>query len=155
MVAEHLYRQGCRKLLYLNPGHWTGMQSDSRGISFRRQGEQMGMQVKEYCATWEEHKRLDYHKTILEVLEKNPDADGISAMEMRWLFRRFRSATERELIYRDKSGSWVMTTRSWRSFPGLCLPPSTSRSGKWRKRPLNLWTASAMAEKSRRRFCCR
>ena len=33
--------------------------------------------VKEYCATWEEHKRLDYHKTILEVLEKNPDADGI------------------------------------------------------------------------------
>ena len=77
MVAEHLYRQGCRKLLYLNPGHWTGMQSDSRGISFRRQGEQMGMQVKEYCATWEEHKRLDYHKTILEVLEKNPDADGI------------------------------------------------------------------------------
>ena len=62
MVAEHLYRQGCRKLLYLNPGHWTGMQSDSRGISFRRQGEQMGMQVKEYCATGKSIKRLDYHK---------------------------------------------------------------------------------------------
>ena len=94
MVAEHLYRQGCRKLLYLNPGHWTGMQSDSRGISFRRQGEQMGMQVKEYCATWEEHKRLDYHKTILEVLEKNPDADGIfchcrGGPQIQWPFPPF------------------------------------------------------------------
>ena len=129
MVAEHLYRQGCRKLLYLNPGHWTGMQSDSRGISFRRQGEQMGMQVKEYCATWEEHKRLDYHKTILEVLEKNPDADGIFCNGDAMALQTIQICTERELIYRDKSGSWVMTTRSWRSFPGLCLPPSTSDPG--------------------------
>ena len=36
----------------------------------------MGVQVKEYSASWEEHKRLNYHKTILEVLEKNPDADA-------------------------------------------------------------------------------
>ena len=37
----------------------------------------MGVQVKEYSASWEEHKCLNYHKTIREVLEKNPDADAI------------------------------------------------------------------------------
>ena len=36
----------------------------------------MGVQVKEYSASWEEHKCLNYHKTIREVLEKNPDADA-------------------------------------------------------------------------------
>lgn len=77
IVAEYLYGQGCRNFLYLNPGHWTGMQCDDRGISFRKQGESMGVQVKEYSASWEEHKCLNYHKTIREVLEKNPDADAI------------------------------------------------------------------------------
>ena len=53
------------------------MQCDDRGISFRKLGESMGVQVKEYSASWEEHKCLNYHKTIREVLEKNPDADAI------------------------------------------------------------------------------
>ena len=79
LATRHLIERGCRKLLHISGGLSSVMPGELRAAAFERVCREEGVPYQVYVASEQDFYARSYTRTIREVLEQNPDADGVFA----------------------------------------------------------------------------
>lgn len=79
LAAEHLIQRGCKNIVHISGVSEIAMPADDRETGFIEVCEKQGINHVECKTSAYEYNVCDYKKFIEEVLERNPQADGIFA----------------------------------------------------------------------------
>lgn len=77
LAAKHLIDLGCRHLIHISGVHETMMPADDRATGFCEICEREGVDHKIVETSASQYNTLDYHQILKEMLEKNPETDGV------------------------------------------------------------------------------
>ncbi len=79
LATEHLIVRGCRCLLHFSGSHGVQMPADQRCAAFQDTCRRYHLEGRVFETEEAQFQTMDYGDYIRQVLERNPDADGIFA----------------------------------------------------------------------------
>lgn len=79
LATEHLIAKGCRCLLHFSGSHGVQMPADQRCAAFRDTCRRYHLEGRVFETEEAQFQAMDYGDYIRQVLERNPDADGVFA----------------------------------------------------------------------------
>lgn len=79
LATRHLIERGCKRLLHISGDSSSGMPGELRAAAFERVCREEGVPYQVYITSEQDFYSRSYEKIIREVLEQNPDVDGVFA----------------------------------------------------------------------------